>query len=188
MSAVADLGEAPAVVLLADDPDMWTGLAMLLGSYMRVIVAEADGFAPPEDLGSFAVVGHGDAGATAQRLAAEGDVEALVLLDSVTSETQPELAAAESRIAEREIPVFLIWGEDDEVVPAEQAERLADRVPRATLALLPGRSHRALEEAPEAVAPLVLEYLRSRYLGERHGHAEPDGPMPIALTRRPDPS
>jgi pimeloyl-ACP methyl ester carboxylesterase len=192
VSASVDVGEGKTVVLLHDastSEEIWGPLVPMLASLMRVIVPQGDVRATLEQLGveGCAVIAHGEGGAAAQRLAAEGNVDALVLIGSVTSETHPELKQAESRLARREIPIFLLWGEDDAIVPAEEAEHLADRLPTATLALVPGHTHHVLETAPETVAPLVFEYLRSRYLGRRHGHAEPGAPVPIALTTRPDP-
>ena len=192
MSASVDVGEGKAVVLLHDtaaSEDVWRPLVPILASLMRVIVPEGDVRTTLEQLGveRCAVIAHGEGGAAAHLLAAEGNVDALILIGSVTSETHPELEDAESRLARREVPIFLLWGEDDAIVPAEEAERLADRLPTATLALVPGHAHHLLETAPETVTPLVFEYLRSRYLGRRHGHADPGGPVPIALTTRPDP-
>jgi pimeloyl-ACP methyl ester carboxylesterase len=193
VSASVDVGEGNAVVLLngeAASMEVWRPLVPMLASAMRVIVPDGDVRQALRDLDveRFAVVAQGEGGGVAQLLAAEGDVDALVLIGSVTSEARPELRETEMRLAQREIPILLVWGEDDEVVPADEAERLADRLPTSTLALMPGRSHDVLGEAPEAVAPLVFEYLRSRYLGAGHGHAEPGGPVPIALTHRPDPN
>jgi pimeloyl-ACP methyl ester carboxylesterase len=193
VSATVDVGAGKAVVLLhgeSDSVEIWRPLVPMLASLMRVIVPEGDARATLQELGveRFALIAHGEAGATAQILAAEDGVDALVLIGSVTSESRAELRAPESRLARRDIPILLLWGEDDAIVPAEEAERLADRLPTATLALIPGAAHDVMTTAPETVAPLVFEYLRSRYLGARHGHSEPGGPVPIVLTHRPDPN
>ncbi|MDP9295449.1 MAG: alpha/beta hydrolase [Actinomycetota bacterium] len=193
MNSSVDVGEGKAVVLLhgeSDSEEMWRPIVPMLASAMRAIVPGGDVRAALDELSieRFAVIAQGEGGAAAQLLAAEDDVDALVLIGSVTSETHPELEQAESRLALREIPILLLWGEDDAIVPAEEAERLADRLPTSTLALVPGHAHDLLETAPETVAPLVFEYLRSRYVGGRHGHAEPGGAVPIALTHRPDPN
>jgi pimeloyl-ACP methyl ester carboxylesterase len=193
VNSSVDVGEGKAVVLLhggSDSEEIWRPIVPMLASAMRVIVPEGDVRAALDELGvkRFAVITHGEGGAAAQLLAAEDDVDALVLIGSVTSETHPELEQAESRLARREIPILLLWGEDDAIVPAEEAERLADRLSTSTLALVPGHGHDLLETAPETVAPLVFEYLRSRYVGGSHGHAEPGGPVPIAITDRPDPN
>jgi len=191
--AFHDIGRGRPVLLLRGEdstPRIWALLAPLLAESMRLIVpTEAAGdrrvveeMLLEASVDRFAVVSHGAGGAIAQQLAAEGNVDALVLIGSVAA--APQLREAQSRISERDIPIFLLWGEDDAVVPAAEAERLSDRLPTSTLAFVPGESHDVLETAAATVVPLVYEYLRSRYLGERHGHA-PEGPMPIALTQRP---
>jgi 2-hydroxymuconate-semialdehyde hydrolase len=82
------------------------------------------------------------------------------------------------RLAALDVRTLVMWGEDDPFQPSEHAERLGDLLPGATVALLPGCSHFVTEDAPEAVLPMISEYLRTHYLGERHGHA---GPTPVEL-------
>ncbi len=69
------------------------------------------------------------------------------------------------------IPTFVIWGEDDPFLDSELGEHLGETIPGSTVALLPGCSHFVNEDAPQVVGPLLYEYLRSRYLGDRHAHA-----------------
>jgi pimeloyl-ACP methyl ester carboxylesterase len=80
-------------------------------------------------------------------------------------------------------PTLLLWGEDDAYVPVSVAEAIADAHPGATVAVLPGCGHFLPEDASDAIVPLVLEYLRGRYLGIVHRH-EP-GPVQVYLGRRP---
>jgi 2-hydroxymuconate-semialdehyde hydrolase len=97
------------------------------------------------------------------------------------------LAGTEDRLASLDIRTLIVWGEDDPFQPSDLAERLGELLPGSTVALLPGCSHFVTEDAPEAVLPLVSEYLRTHYLGERHGHA---GPTMVDLgvsLQRPDP-
>jgi pimeloyl-ACP methyl ester carboxylesterase len=89
------------------------------------------------------------------------------------------LAGAARRIAERAIPVLVLWGEDDPWLSSSLAERLQDEIGDAAVALLPGCSHFVLEDAPDTVAPIVFEFLRIRYLGERHANAP--APTPVEL-------
>jgi 2-hydroxymuconate-semialdehyde hydrolase len=99
------------------------------------------------------------------------------------------LSGTEDRLAALDIPVFVIWGEEDPFLPASRAEKLGDVLPGSTVALLPGCSHYVLEDATETVAPMVVEYLRVTYLGER-GHA-PAHAVPTELGvsfERPDPA
>jgi pimeloyl-ACP methyl ester carboxylesterase len=83
------------------------------------------------------------------------------------------LADREEELASLEIPVMLLWGEDDPYLPVEVADRLNEAIPTSTLALLPGCSHFLPEDAPDTVGALVYEYLRARYLAEEHGHEQP---------------
>jgi pimeloyl-ACP methyl ester carboxylesterase len=197
--ALLDVGRGKALLLLRGEDsseNLWASFAPLFAEAMRVIVRNAATSSAEQvepmllDAGveRFAVLAQGAAGPAAVELSARDDCDALVLIGAVTSETATNVADAERRLTEREIPILLLWGEDDPVVPAEEAERLSERLPTSTLALVPGAGHDVAETAAVTVVPLVFEYLRSRYLGERHGHAEDGGPVPIALTRRPDQS
>lgn len=88
-----------------------------------------------------------------------------------------------SQLSAMEMPVLVLWGEEDALVEAAVAERLGDVLPWASVALLPGCGHLLLEDAPETVAPLIFQWLRSRYLKVEHHH-EP-GPVAVYLGRRP---
>lgn len=94
------------------------------------------------------------------------------------------LAGREEDFAKLACPTLILWGEDDPYLPAEVAEHLNDAILTSSLALLPGCSHLLPEDAPETIAPLMFDYLRSRYLGRPHSHGEP-GAVPISLERRP---
>jgi pimeloyl-ACP methyl ester carboxylesterase len=94
------------------------------------------------------------------------------------------LAGREEDLARLEVPTLLVWGEDDPFVPVEVADRLAEVLPRAAEVLLPGCSHLVTEDAPDALAQLVAEFLRARYVGLPHGHDHTGGPVPIQLHRR----
>jgi 2-hydroxymuconate-semialdehyde hydrolase len=89
------------------------------------------------------------------------------------------LAGTEERLSALDARVLLVWGEEDPYQPAELAERLSDVLPGSTTALLPGCAHFVTEDAPEAVLPLIAEYLRVHHLrAEHHHHA---GPTPVEL-------
>ncbi len=94
------------------------------------------------------------------------------------------LEGLEPRLAALEIPVLVLWGEEDAFVDIAVAERLGDVLPRASVALLPGCGHFLLEDAAETVAPLMFQWLRSQYLKVEHRH-EPTGPVTVYLGRRP---
>jgi pimeloyl-ACP methyl ester carboxylesterase len=94
------------------------------------------------------------------------------------------LEEIEPRLREVEVPALVVWGEDDAVLEPSLAERLGDALPWSTVALLPGCGHFVLDDAPETVGPLVLQWLRSRYLKVEHRHDEA-GPVRVYLGRRP---
>jgi pimeloyl-ACP methyl ester carboxylesterase len=186
--------EAPLLLLLHDagrSSDQWREFVPLLESRFRVIAPDL-----PDDERSAidllrgtlgdrrcGVIGHGTGGSLAQDLAAEGRIEAMVLLDA------PRAAEADDRVlASFDFPILLLWGEEDAVVPVSVAEELNDAIATSTLGLLPGCGHDITDEAAATIAPMILEYLRARYLKAPHGHGpDPahDGVVRIQLERRP---
>jgi pimeloyl-ACP methyl ester carboxylesterase len=89
------------------------------------------------------------------------------------------LAGTEGRLADLDARVLVVWGEDDPFQPAELGERLGQVMPGATVAVLPECSHFVTEDAPEAVLPLISEYLRVHHLRQPHAHHA--GPTPVEL-------
>jgi pimeloyl-ACP methyl ester carboxylesterase len=183
--------DRPRLLLLHDDdgsPDDWREFVPLLESRFAVETPElpaGDRDARLATLRSLvaepvAMVGHGTGGSLAIALAAEGLAGALVLLGSPADRVDPDALAA------FEFPVLLLWGEDDERVPVPVAESLNDAIATSTLGILPGCGHDLLAEAPATIAPMILEYLRARYLKAPHDHGSGlDGVVRIQLERRP---
>lgn len=93
------------------------------------------------------------------------------------------LIGRELELERLEIPVLILWGEDDPFLPVTLAERLSDALPMSSLALVPGCSHFLPEDAPETIAPLMFEYLRSKYLQIPHAH-DVAAPVVLELGRR----
>jgi pimeloyl-ACP methyl ester carboxylesterase len=195
--------DRPVVVLIHDEgrsADQWREFVPLLESRFRVVApdlpagdtdAKLDHLRAAIDGVRCGVIGHGTGGALAQVLGAEGGVDALVLLDSPRAKgmTDADLDAFG-------FPVLLLWGEDDDVVPVSTAEELNDAIPTSTLGLLPGCGHDLTDEAAATIAPMILEYLRARYLKQSHsqahshdhGHSQEhvhEGVVRIQLERRP---
>jgi pimeloyl-ACP methyl ester carboxylesterase len=182
--------ERPLLLLLhdrGDSADVWREFLPLFDGRFHVLAPE---LSPPDHLDQIrdridgarcGVIGHGTGGELAQRLALEGRVEAMVLLDSARAEgiTDEELEAFD-------FPVLLLWGEDDEEVPVAVAEALNDAIPTSTLGVVPGCGHDLPAEAAPTIAPMIFEYLRARYLKAPHGHDHAsDGIVRIQLERRP---
>jgi pimeloyl-ACP methyl ester carboxylesterase len=191
--------DRPIVLLLHDEgrsAEQWREFVPLLESRFRVLAPDL----PVGDTGTTldhvraqiggercGVVGHGTGGALAQVLAATGGVDAMVLLDAPRAD-----GIGDEVLASLELPVLLLWGEDDAVVPVSVAEELNDALPTSTLGLLPGCGHDLTDEAAATIAPMILEYLRARYLklshAEAHAHDPShahDGVVRIQLERRP---
>ncbi len=182
--------ERPLLVLLHDrgrGPGQWRDFVGLLEPRFRVLVPDLSNDGDPERVRAlaageaFGVIGHGTGGTLAQVLAAAGDVRAMVLMDA------PRAAeVADEDLAAFDFPVLLLWGEDDTEVPVAAAEALNEAIPTSTLGLVPGVGHDLPGDAAAAVAPIVYEYLRARYLGAPHGHEHGhDGIVRIQLERRP---
>jgi pimeloyl-ACP methyl ester carboxylesterase len=185
--------DRPLLVLLHDDgrdDEQWRGFVPLLSSRFDVVVprlpaGDADERAAVVRAATrgrpFGVIGHGTGGALAQALAREGPVEAMVLLGA------PRAAAVDDEaLAALDVPVLLLWGEDDDVVPVSVAEELHEAIPTATLGLLPGVGHDLPAEAAATIAPIILEYLRARYLKAPHAHDDAHaGVVRLQLERRP---
>lgn len=75
------------------------------------------------------------------------------------------LASRESGLAERlgefDLPVLVITGDDDRIVPTEQSVRLADELPNAGLVVIPQCGHVPHEECPNEFMQAVTEFLAS---------------------------
>jgi pimeloyl-ACP methyl ester carboxylesterase len=193
--------DRPIVLLLHDEgrsADQWRDFVPLLESRFRVIAPDlpvGDAETTLDHLRAeiggerCGVVGHGTGGALAQVLAAAGGVDAMVLLDAPRAD-----GIGDEVLASFDLPVLLLWGEDDAVVPVSVAEELNDAIPTSTLGLLPGCGHDLTDEAAATIAPMILEYLRARYLKLSHAQAhvhdlDPshahEGVVRIQLERRP---
>jgi pimeloyl-ACP methyl ester carboxylesterase len=59
------------------------------------------------------------------------------------------------------LPVLIIWGERDRIIPVDHAYRAADAIPHSTLHVLPGLGHFPQAEDPEAVAGLIVDFMAS---------------------------
>lgn len=73
---------------------------------------------------------------------------------------EAETNALAARLSDIRVPVALVWGSDDALVPPSLARRLRERIPEATLDIIDGVRHFTPEEAPERVASVVDHLLR----------------------------
>jgi abhydrolase domain-containing protein 14 len=59
------------------------------------------------------------------------------------------------------IPALLVWGEDDDVIPREQADQLRSALPGSRLEVIPNGSHAPYDDEPAAFTRVLLDFLRS---------------------------
>jgi pimeloyl-ACP methyl ester carboxylesterase len=73
------------------------------------------------------------------------------------------LSSRESGLAERvsefNLPILVITGDDDRIVPTEQSLRLAEEIPNADLAVLSQCGHLPHEECPDEFMQAVQDFL-----------------------------
>jgi pimeloyl-ACP methyl ester carboxylesterase len=193
---------APAFLLHGahGSPETWGALVPHLSAVMRPIVPElsigaslAEHAQVVRELAAhlelapgYAVLGHAEGGGVAQLLALSGQTKVLVLVGSIAF--TDELQEVERAFADRDdIYAFLLWGEDDTVIPPEVGERLMEALPGSTMALVPDAGHEVLTTDGDTIFPLIYEWLRFRYLGRDHGHAPQGGvPVQVFLERPPE--
>ncbi len=74
------------------------------------------------------------------------------------------LASRESglagRLGEFDLPILVITGDDDRIVPTEQSVRLAGELPNAQLVVIPQCGHLPHEERPDEFMQAVTEFLQ----------------------------
>ena len=66
----------------------------------------------------------------------------------------------EDRLDELDVPVLVITGDDDRIVPTESSVRLAGEIPGAELVVIPDCGHVPQEECPDAFLDAVRAFLR----------------------------
>ena len=82
-----------------------------------------------------------------------------------------------SRLGDIQAPTLVMHGGADGMAPLSNARMLAERIPDAELAVLPGAGHAFLLERPEATHELITEWL------DRRGEIAPGGPRTGAAAR-----
>lgn len=72
----------------------------------------------------------------------------------------PDEFLIDARLGGLRIPVTLIWGEDDQVLPVAYAKKVASVLPQAELVLLPRCGHIPQRECPDQLRPALERALR----------------------------
>lgn len=84
----------------------------------------------------------------------EGLSHLLALARSLDAQDLDDIA-----LDQLEHPTLIIWGDQDRFLPPKHADRLADTIPGARLIRLPGAARLVPEEAPEACANMILDFV-----------------------------
>ncbi len=80
-------------------------------------------------------------------------------LDFYRSMDFEKLAPYEGRLAELDVPVLLVWGEEDPFAPVTGARRFERELPGAELVVLEGAGHFVWEDEPAGAAEAVSAFL-----------------------------
>lgn len=67
----------------------------------------------------------------------------------------------ENQIEQLQIPVLVLSGDDDRVIPVEESLRLAREIPGAEVQILPACGHIPQEECPQAFLDRVISFLEA---------------------------
>lgn len=68
---------------------------------------------------------------------------------------------ASERLSQIKCPTLIVFGEQDNVVPKENAQLLAKKIPHARVIILPNVGHLLPIEAPQLLAQTVIEFLEN---------------------------
>ena len=66
-----------------------------------------------------------------------------------------------AELARMDVPMILVWGEDDAFQPVTYAERLCDEIPRASLVRVLGARHIPTEDDPETTGAALARFFRA---------------------------
>ena len=82
------------------------------------------------------------------------------LLSTMRSGVLTSAADAYATVGKLPIPVLLIWGEEDEVVPYHLSETMRQLIPQADFHPIPNAGHVPSLERPERVNPILISFFR----------------------------
>jgi pimeloyl-ACP methyl ester carboxylesterase len=161
------LGSAIALRLALDAAELVERVALIgAGARLRVLPALLElARAQPEVAWRQVVeIGHAPghvAGAGAYARGAPLGASGALYCDLYACDTFDVMA----ELGEVRQPALVIVGAEDRLTPPKYAAYLAEHLPHATLVTLPDAGHYVLDEAPEAVAASLREWL-----GDTRGH------------------
>lgn len=167
-----DVGALAFLFAAADQPQLFAGLAVG-GAATRVDLAgPVLRSAIDSPKGAFAAID--GANAVADYLAQAAHLTPPAIIDDFRAASagqrfenaaqyvrgyKEDLPILEQRLGQIQVPVLVIAGKNDPIVPPANNQLLADRLPRNRLSLLDG-AHRVWEEATEDYATQILSWMR----------------------------
>lgn len=101
----------------------------------------------------------------------DANLEALILDETYTDHPTPDyvlnrqsqaIAGFDSygQLPHLRMPVMVMTGEDDALVPPGNSETLAERMPGAELVKIPGAGHGFLKQSTDEAVPIILGFLK----------------------------
>ena len=91
-----------------------------------------------------------------------GNREATVLRSRMSK--QPEMAA---RVGEIKTPTLILFGDKDRIISPGAAQTFHERIAGSEVVLLPGIGHLPMEEAPDATAAAIADFLTRRLVAPK---------------------
>ncbi|HYB03459.1 MAG TPA: alpha/beta hydrolase, partial [Nitrososphaerales archaeon] len=106
------------------------------------------------------IVGNSMGGWIAMRLAADlnGKVEGLVLEDTAGT-SDPRDPKLLTKVEKSGVPVLIIWGKNDKILPLEVGKYLHSKIKASTFVVLDGVGHVPHWEVPDIFNKLVMDFL-----------------------------
>jgi pimeloyl-ACP methyl ester carboxylesterase len=83
------------------------------------------------------------------------------LLKTARKIVPPNIDRITRRYLEIKVPVLIIWGREDEIVPVQVGKKLHQALPNSKLIVIDKCGHIPHEEKPEEVIPALTEFLRA---------------------------
>jgi pimeloyl-ACP methyl ester carboxylesterase len=116
-----------------------------------------------------ALIGHNIGGAVVSRAhllelvpsSWEGEEGQAVYLRNLVQLDEDHTRAFEPLLGRMTVPTAIVWGACDAWLPAETAERIAARIPSATVTILPNAGHFCMEDDPVGVTNAIAQTSRA---------------------------
>lgn len=58
-------------------------------------------------------------------------------------------------------PTLILWGKKDDILPLKDAYRIKEKIKNSELKIIPKAKHSPHREAPETLAELIIQFLKS---------------------------